>query len=409
MERKFAKKSLSFLLSLGLTSVCLYSSNKIYSAIGFQKEYPIPKSFQTPLKNQGNSGYCWAYAGIATLETFLAKNNLFTDSLSENHLAQWSIRRDNPFGWNIGPHDGGTSLTVIGYLASGDGPKYESDYPSRYCVNCADKHDSDPKIRVSGIKYVDVNKSFEETISNVKQAIIEYGAVSSGYGTSFHGHAISIVGWSDSRKAWVVKDSLTKSYRNLPYNTPGLLRCCINYSITEVKEREKDEKIHQHDNFASVIDVGHSSLKTCLDFANVFTFNGAEKLKSVMFKTDCAGAKYKISYAPTVNGVPDTDKSHWKLLSSGKVPYRGYISSDVDEKFIPMEGKGAIVVSIDNNEEASPATIGCECSYLGLEVPQINGRSYFIDDESAKDILTFDQVKNNKISAFSIKAITSQD
>lgn len=409
MKRNCRKKLLSFLLSLELTTTCLYSSNKTYQAIDLKKEYPVPENFQTPLKNQGNSGYCWAYAGIATLETFLAKNNLFIDSLSEQHLAQWSIRRETLFGWNIGPNDGGTSLTVIGYLASGNGPKYESDYPSRYSVNQTKRHNSDPNLRVSGIKYIEVNNNPEEAISNVKKAVTDYGAVSSGYGNSSHGHAISIVGWSDSRNSWIVKDSLTKSYRYLPYNTTGLLKCCINYSITEVKEREKNEKIHQHDNFASILDIGYSSSKKRLDFANVFDFNGTEELKSVMFKTDCAEAKYEISYAPTIEGVPDANKSHWKLLSSGKVPYRGYFSSDIEEKFIPTEGKGAIVVSIDNTEYTSPTTIGCECSYLGLEVPQTNGLSYFIDDSSAKDILTFDQVKNNKISALSIKAITSQD
>lgn len=353
-------------------------------------EYNVPPENLTPIKSQGNTGSCWAYAGIATLETFLAKNHLFKGSLSEQHLINWASNRS--VGWNVGPNSGGTSLIVTGYLASGAGPKFENSEV--------------PGIRVTGIKYIIDDCSHIEFMDRIKQAIVDYGAVGSGYGNSNSGHAISLVGWSDSSKNWIVKDSQTKSYHKLSYSTSGILKKCINYCITSVENTTPTEKIHQHDYYATPSEFFFSTPNFKNSFANVFDFDGKEKLKSVMFRTSCTGAKYTISYAPVTSHEISTDVSTWKELATGIVPYPGYISVGLDQKFLLPLGKGAIVVSVDNSDKKEIASISCECLYQGLKVPQECGLSFLIDQSKTIDIMSIPLTKDSGISALSIKAIT---
>ena len=73
-------------------------------------------------KYQQINGPCWAFAGMATLETFLHKKGILHDSLSEKHLLSWANQTSTNYGWHVPITRGGSSIITKGYLMSGIGP-----------------------------------------------------------------------------------------------------------------------------------------------------------------------------------------------------------------------------------------------------------------------------------------------
>lgn len=389
-------------------TLILFTMPKAYALSSYPKEYYPSESMKTPTKSQGSTGACWDFAGMATLESYLSKNGLFKESLSEQDTLNWASKGQSAYGWNVGTNSGGTSITMMGYLTSGNGPKTNSQVPfgSR---NKSNNNISNFPLRVSGIKTIDINTNSDVEREKIKKAVLEYGAVCSGYGSVYNGHAISIVGWDDSKRSWYIKDSLTKSYRLIPYETKGLLTSCINYSITSVEKVKPNENIYQHDNFGVISDFRPENPSTKTKFANVFAFNSAEVLDSVMFETSCEKANYKVYYAPVLSDKINTDESSWKLISSGVVPYSGYITVKPDKTFKLPNGKGAIVVEIDCKSIGTVATIGCQGNYMDLRTKQEKGKSFIITESGSKDILDYNRALIEGISALSIKAVTHKE
>ena len=336
---------------------------------------PREKGYMTGVRDQESLGICWTFAGNATLESFL-KLKVYGDfDLSEEHMRWWA--KDNVYGWNIGDTQGSTNETSIGYFTSWLGPKLEKDIPYNGRVtreNGAKKpanYDSASRLpyNVTGV----INVAADKT--SVKNAILKYGAVMSGYyddkkylstdSNSYYlneklgqNHAITIVGWDDnypidkfngaakpaSKGAWLVKNSWgdynsEHGYMWISYEDKNILSYTDNYSITEVKE-DKGQKIYQHE-YSMTASLADNTLTT----ANVFEFGKHEALQGVMFASDSIGAKYEIYLIP-INGNEAINYNNRILLKTGTVPYSGYITEEISN-FPLATGKGAIAVRID--------------------------------------------------------------
>lgn len=395
---------------------------------------PREKGYMTGVRDQESLGICWTFAGNATLESFLKLKGYGDFDLSEEHMRWWA--KDNVYGWNIGDTQGSTNETSIGYFTSWLGPKLEKDIPYNGRVtreNGAKKpanYDSASRLpyNVTGV----INVAADKT--SVKNAILKYGAVMSGYyddkkylssdSNSYYlneklgqNHAITIVGWDDnypidkfngaakpaSKGAWLVKNSWgdynsEHGYMWISYEDKNILSYTDNYSITEVKE-DKGQKIYQHE-YSMTASLADNTLTT----ANVFEFGKHEALQGVMFASDSIGAKYEIYLIP-INGNEAINYNNRILLKTGTVPYSGYITEEISN-FPLATGKGAIAVRIDNRANNRKSKIAMEMNVKGYDMFRAKanlGQSYVLRGGTFIDL--------NKMSGYApanlvIKGIT---
>lgn len=64
-----------------------------------------------------------------------------------------------------------------------------------------------------------------------------------------------------------------------------------------------------------------------------------------MFETTAKNSDYEIYYVPAENKIPVSDETKWTLLSTGTVPYSGYLNIDTNDFDLPVT-YGAIAVKI---------------------------------------------------------------
>ncbi len=188
----------------------------------------LPDSFDwrseggsTPVKDQGNCGSCWAFGTIAPLESAIKIKEGKTVDLSE----QWLVSC-NQDGWGC---DGGWwahdyHQWKTGYCG-GTGAVYEEDFPyTATDGSCQGPYDH--YYILENWAFIASESSTPQTEA-IKQAIYTYGPVSAAvtatndwssytggiYNNDATGrvnHAITLVGWDDSKGSngcWILKNS----------------------------------------------------------------------------------------------------------------------------------------------------------------------------------------------------------
>ena len=196
----------------------------------------------TPVKDQGYMGACWVFGNIAALESALLKAMNYEADFSENNMQNLMLQYSQ-FG-EIARFEGGSNLNAIAYLVSwlGAFPQDADIYDELGKISPAIRTDED--IHVQDAVIIRYTPGDEESINNVKRAILEYGALSgdllskstaddgtpSGYynETTYAqyipeelepNHVICVVGWDDNFSkdnfiikppadgAWIIKNS----------------------------------------------------------------------------------------------------------------------------------------------------------------------------------------------------------
>ena len=187
----------------------------------------------TPVRIQGDNDDCWAFATVASIETSLLKTTGQTFNLSENYVQTLQLKYSKYGDIRISLTGFAYSglryaLSWIGMLPS------DSDYDDRGTI--ADTDLSEDRIHIQDAMIIHGGRN--DTIEQIKKAILKYGAVtvqlildesngeinSTGDDIAImdHGiHFISLIGWDDDyvytsysypegRKGiWIVKDSMT--------------------------------------------------------------------------------------------------------------------------------------------------------------------------------------------------------
>ncbi len=189
----------------------------------------------TPVKNQGSGGSCWAFAVLASIETSLAKVTGQVYNLSENNVKNLEAKYSK-YGFNaFVPNNGGNEYMSVGYAVSWVGPINGSDdeySPYNFLSYCFNQS----LLHIQNIYYLPPRANFIDN-DKFKEAIIRYGGVyvsmrmeqSTPYFRSpnhyYNGeslsanHAVCIVGWDDNYSknnfyitppgdgAWIAKNS----------------------------------------------------------------------------------------------------------------------------------------------------------------------------------------------------------
>ena len=177
----------------------------------------------TSVKDQRDCGSCWAFGSIASFESFLLIKQDTTVDLSEQHLVSC-----NPNGWGCNggwwPHD---MFIDPGAVLERDFPYVAADTPCGGPYNYP--------FQISGWAYVDGEDKVPDT-DKIKEAIYNYGPIAAAVyvGSAFQAytggvfdkdeatngglfsccgeqpkvnHGIAMVGWDDSKQAWIIKNS----------------------------------------------------------------------------------------------------------------------------------------------------------------------------------------------------------
>lgn len=216
----------------------------------------------TPVKDQGNSGSCWAFGITNALESDAISKGYYTAEtadFSEAHLTwfTYSVINDennpnNGEGGNISatsPYSyGGNWLRATSTLSQGIGIANESDFPFHpYSISEMGNYGEENRYNHSSGLIID-NVVCLNGSSDIKQWLMEHGSCTTAiyykntYYNSYYGayycpsssstnHLVSVVGWDDnyiasnfsanaqptSNGAWLIKDSWGEDSRKNGY------------------------------------------------------------------------------------------------------------------------------------------------------------------------------------------------
>ena len=353
----------------------LYQADKIdlvigsddYELIQYKSSYVgnLPSRYDlrslgyvTPVKNQGQSGNCWAYATMATLESAILKATGKQYDLSEGNLKNLAARFSD-IGWDYETNNGGMYPFVLGYLTSWAGPVEASLDPTDDWDVLAPIINS--VVHVQNILFLQ-RTSFTDN-SAIKKAIMDYGALcseinwQSSYnsgttdcyysGTPTRNHAISVVGWDDSKTisgapgagAWIIKNSYGSNrgdggYYYVSYYDTSLFRVydeSYNSFAIVFNDTQRFNKNYQYD--AAMTDYFITGNKE-MWYKNTFTATGNDILSafSTYFRRVTTWEAQIF-----VNG-------ELKLTQNGKTNF-GYYTINLDEA-IPLKIGDNFTVSL---------------------------------------------------------------
>lgn len=217
---------------------------------------------QTPVRDQGINGVCWAFATMSAMEANMLQNGIGGKSpdLSETHMiystsrygASYSEISNAEQGFDTRPTDGGNLYYAASYLMRGTtlgGTLHETDDPYTYedvkipyrSTEITEALGAKRLYTVQNIPIITGEKTGiynAQEQANIKRAVMEYGAVASSLywfdSASYYNkntgayyvpsmrdadHAITIIGWDDSYPAgnfatepdgdgaWLIKNS----------------------------------------------------------------------------------------------------------------------------------------------------------------------------------------------------------
>ena len=237
-------------LSVGSSGVCNSGASKFD---------PRSSGKVTAVRNQGACGSCWGFGTMAAYEVnYLRKNGVAPSSVdvSEQHVLDCS---------GAGSCGGGDPRGVFSWMVD-QNKKVLKEASRPYNANDGSCNVGNPSTNYGAYKWGYVSPSNNWTVrpsrSQIKQAICKYGAISacvnvtgafqaytggvfydqpsSGYNIN---HCVAIVGWDDSKSAWLIKNSWgtgwgMSGYMWIHYNTNNIGVCAIWVEANKVQTRD---------------------------------------------------------------------------------------------------------------------------------------------------------------------------
>lgn len=365
-------------------------------------EVELPKHYDmrelervTPVRDQGLYGICWAFASLAALETTLTpQENLM---FSPDHMSLCN-------SFSLGQNEGGEYTMAIAYMASWQGPVYESDDPYG-----DGKTNPDLKAR----KHLEEAQILApKDYVAIKEAIYKYGAVEtsiytqmktanswSGYynrerATYYYNqeatcnHDIIIVGWDDdfpkeyftitpeNDGAFICKNSWgtefgEDGYFYVSYEDANIGTTNVVY--TKLGDANNFDNIYQSDLLGWRGQLGYE--KDQAYFANVYRAGEDEELAAVSFYATDVDTTYQVYVVPEFEDEDSLNDR--KLVAEGSFEQAGYYTVRLDEAVkLKDNQKFAVVVHIQTPGAIHPVAIEYDADSRTREFDITDGEGY---------------------------------
>lgn len=365
-------------------------------------EVELPKHYDmrelgrvTPVRDQGLYGTCWAFASLAALETTLTpQENLV---FSPDHMSLCN-------SFSLGQNEGGEYTMAIAYMASWQGPVYESDDPYG-----DGKTNPDLKAR----KHLEEAQILApKDYVAIKEAIYKYGAVEtsiytqmktanswSGYynrerATYYYNqeatcnHDIIIVGWDDdfpkeyftitpeNDGAFICKNSWgtefgEDGYFYVSYEDANIGTTNVVY--TKLGDANNFDNIYQSDLLGWRGQLGYE--KDQAYFANVYRAGEGEELAAVSFYATDVDTTYQVYVVPEFEDEDSLNDR--KLVAEGSFEQAGYYTVRLDEAVkLKDNQKFAVVVHIQTPGAVHPVAIEYDADSRTREFDITDGEGY---------------------------------
>lgn len=365
-------------------------------------EVELPKHYDmrelervTPVRDQGLYGTCWAFASLAALETTLTpQENLM---FSPDHMSLCN-------SFSLGQNEGGEYTMAIAYMASWQGPVYESDDPYG-----DGKTNPDLKAR----KHLEEAQILApKDYVAIKEAIYKYGAVEtsiytqmktanswSGYynrerATYYYNqeatcnHDIIIVGWDDdfpkeyftitpeNDGAFICKNSWgtefgEDGYFYVSYEDANIGTTNVVY--TKLGDANNFDNIYQSDLLGWRGQLGYE--KDQAYFANVYRAGEDEELAAVSFYATDVDTTYQVYVVPEFEDADSLNDR--KLVAEGSFEQAGYYTVRLDEAVkLKDNQKFAVVVHIQTPGAVHPVAIEYDADSRTREFDITDGEGY---------------------------------
>jgi uncharacterized repeat protein (TIGR01451 family) len=340
----------------------------------------------TPVKDQGFSGTCWAFAVMGSLESNLLPGENW--NFSENNMKNL-LSSSYPYGFDRAANDAGCWQQALAYLARYSGPVSAAQDPFDDFGTTSPTNLKTVKHVQDAIQLMARNINGQMNNTSIKEAIMNYGAVYSlmdyddsylnqnteGYycnGTGDYNHAIDIVGWDDNYSknnflngapgngAFIIRNSWgpewgDNGYFYVSYYDKYLANSNDNIVFMDAENTSNYNNVYQYDPFGDVGNYGYGNGKAW--FSNVFTSKGKELLKAASFYVTQPKTVYNLYvYLDPTGNNPRNGKL--VAVSNGTLDYAGYFTVQLN-KFVTLikNEKFSVVVKVYSPNETQPITI----------------------------------------------------
>lgn len=334
--------------------------------------------YVSSVKNQKDGGNCWAFSGLATLETCLNKATGVTFDFSvenaKNLMTAYSV-----YGVKIETNREGYEALILSYLTSWLGPIDETiesydDYSSISTLE-------NPMFHIQNVKFLPARLNSNDN-DLYKLAIWDYGAVSVTFKWGNDYHAVSLVGWDDNYRgkdslgndangAWIFKNSWGPDWEN---NGFGYLS--YEHRISEqihkdlhaytfvFSDNNPYTKIFQYD-FAGVTEFYHYT--DSIYFKNTFKADN-----------DCLLSAFSTYFDSQTNFTVMVYKNGQFVLTQNgfaaagyyTIPFNDVIPLDKDDEFtivVNNHNKGSNCIPVCSAEEITKKTFSQNVSFISLD------------------------------------------
>lgn len=379
------------------------------------------------VEDQGQYNTCWAFSTIAAIECNLIKKGYENSSvnLSENHLAYFFYNRQtDPVGYTAGDKNKNTYNTWSQNGGSIEGTALALTTWSGVVKESASEDDKDGAYVPRSLPATDCYKSdyrvmgsyfYNYDVNTVKQAIMDYGAVSCGiymdenywnldngayfYPNKAGNHAVTIVGWDDSYSrynfksscrpsrdgAWIVKNSYGTTYKEkigpgendyviktlgdngymyVSYEDASL---CEIAAFDMVKASESYDNNYQYD--GTGVPGFYYYRPSGTTYANVFKAKMAksgynEILRAVGVDVMTSNVQYSLQIytGVTSSSNPTSGNAVFKTPQTGTITKAGYNHITLNAPVTLISGEKYAVVITLKSPNGGNVKVVCDCS-----------------------------------------------
>lgn len=268
----------------------------------------------TPVKDQGNCGSCWAFAAVASLESSIALNHNKLVDLSEQDVLSCSEPGDCRGGWYGIVFERLMRDPYAKISLEKDNPYTASDAS---CITANNGYDFQV-INYGQLDSVTDLVNYNNSIRDLKEAVTKHGAVSialnsnnpefmnyqgngviRGYEYGKQDHAVVLIGWDDSKQAWLIKNSWGDTYwGDRGYGWLGYNSCNVGYGVwvdVAPKDEPAPKPVVEDGSIIKIVD----QLGKNQSYQEIFVKIGNEK--PFKFFMNKKGKRYN-NYIPVKNG-----------------------------------------------------------------------------------------------------------